>query len=612
MDNILDKLNRNILDMEVVCEKFSADVEDYANVENHDEILEQVFDDSYIKAQKSPFQIYPDDRRKDLPENIIPDFKRVVQEYRSGVIDIRMMNILEIIINHRYITTRQIWQLYLLLFKKYIKYQHLNKLLKRMSEQGLIAIYETESAIGNAKYHFYCVDYNGARLYSSQHKQSSWQKTDVILPIEIMKKSLAKNQFLIACLKHYDFQYELQPRLKWCENNQAKTVVPTIQMTFNKENKDGNIVLMVEVLRNSQRWKEEYQEKLVRYGQYLKSKEDTQELNRYYLIVCAESNEQILSAINVRYDLENKLLDSYTCKINIFYTHDLKLLDHHIEKSIFNDLKGFKYSYENNAWMQTEFPEIFQEHDWHDILFTMEKIPTTEKNTEQIEEKPHNKKWEYALKIYQLVKEQGMQFPVEAVKLAPLLKTNNLNYMEFGYKNLKETFTDLSEFYKISYPTPTEMLIDCIQKPAETINKEADFEYNAIIDYFTFGFVDRKKWTTEFENNIFWYNKRDITATFLNKMTKNYDLSIQGWLDIIAFSYYRAKSQNRIWKSTSTDISRICFDTHLLTFEGEKIFLLAKKNYRANPEWVLEGLSTVHSKSLGQILKTEFNELENE
>lgn len=97
------------------------------------------------------------------------------------------------------------------------------------------------------------------------------------------------------------------------------------------------------------------------------------------------------------------------------------------------------------------------------------------------------------MKIYQLVKEQGMQFPVEAVKLAPLLKTNNLNYMEFGYKNLKETFTDLSEFYKISYPTPTEMLIDCIQKPAETINKEADFEYNAIIDYFTFGFVDRKK-----------------------------------------------------------------------------------------------------------------------
>lgn len=612
MDNILDKLNRNILDMEVVCEKFSADVEDYANVENHDEILEQVFDDSYIKAQKSPFQIYPDDRRKDLPENIIPDFKRVVQEYRSGVIDIRMMNILEIIINHRYITTRQIWQLYLLLFKKYIKYQHLNKLLKRMSEQGLIAIYETESAIGNAKYHFYCVDYNGARLYSSQHKQSSWQKTDVILPIEIMKKSLAKNQFLIACLKHYDFQYELQPRLKWCENNQAKTIVPTIQMTFNKENKDGNIVLMVEVLRNSQRWKEEYQEKLVRYGQYLKSKEDTQELNRYYLIVCAESNEQILSAINVRYDLENKLLDSYTCKINIFYTHDLNLLDHHIEKSIFNDLKGFEYSYENNAWMQTEFPEIFQEHDWHDILFTMEKIPTTEKNTEQIEEKPDNKKWEYALKIYQLVKEQGMQFPVEAVKLAPLLKTNNLNYMEFGYKNLKETFTDLSEFYKISYPTPTEMLIDCIQKPAEIISKEADFEYNAIIDYFTFGFVDRKKWTMEFENNIFWYNKRDITATFLNKMTKNYDLSIQGWLDIIAFSYYRAKSQNRIWKSTSTDISRICFDTHLLTFEGEQIFLLAKKNYRANPEWVLEGLSTVHSKSLGQILKTEFNELENE
>ena len=83
----------------------------------------------------------------------------------------------------------------------------------------------------------------------------------------------------------------------------------------------------------------------------------------------------------MRYDLENKLLDSYTCKINIFYTHDLNLLDHHIEKSIFNDLKGFEYSYENNAWMQTEFPEIFQEHDWHDILFTMEKNSYKQKKT---------------------------------------------------------------------------------------------------------------------------------------------------------------------------------------------------------------------------------------
>lgn len=177
MNSILAQLNNSVLDKNLVSEDLCDEPESYIEVKNEDEILKLVFDDSYIKAEKSPFSIYPDDRRKDLPVENIPDFNRVVQEYRSGTIDERVMNILKIIIDHRYITTRQIWQLYLLLLKKFIKYQHLNKLLKHMSEQGLIAVYETESAKGNAKYHCYCVDYNGARLYSALYgKKFSWKK----------------------------------------------------------------------------------------------------------------------------------------------------------------------------------------------------------------------------------------------------------------------------------------------------------------------------------------------------------------------------------------------------------------------------------------------------
>ena len=115
-----------------------------------------------------------------------------------------------------------------------------------MSEQGLIAVYETESAKGNAKYHCYCVDYNGARLYSALYgKKFSWKKTDVIQPVYIMKKSFAKNQFLIAFLKHYDFKYELQPRLVWNEKSTIKTVIPTLQMTFQTSDKIGKTILPV-------------------------------------------------------------------------------------------------------------------------------------------------------------------------------------------------------------------------------------------------------------------------------------------------------------------------------------------------------------------------------
>ena len=369
---------------------------------------------------------------------------------------------------------------------------------------------------------------------------------------------------------------------------------------------------MVEVLRMYQGWKEEYQEKLIRYENYLKSLEDTQKLNKYYLIVCAESEDHVIEAVNVRYALENEQLYSDIRKMNIYYTYDLKLLDHHIEKNLFSDLKGFEYSYDNNEWEEKNFLETFEEHDWHELSFVMENIPTTEKSTKQISEKSDNEKQKYAFQIYKLVIEHGKEFPIEAVKLAPLLNANKFFYTQLGYGSLKELFMDLSEYYQVSYVSPTQMLIECIQNPIEDekeIHKENDVSCNAIIDYFTYGFVDRKKWTMEFEDDIFWYTKREVTAAFLSKMTKNYDFTMQGWLDIIAFSYYRAKNQKRIFKNNVSEINRICFDTHLLSFEGEKIYLIAKKNYRAKPEWVLEGLSTIHSKLLGEILKKEFKEL---
>ena len=79
---------------------------------------------------------------------------------------------------------------------------------------------------------------------------------------------------------------------------------------------------------------------------------------------------------------------------------------------------------------------------------------------------------------------------------------------------------DLSEYYQVSYVSPTQMLIECIQNPIEDekeIHKENDVSCNAIIDYFTYGFVDRKKWTMEFEDDIFGIPKEKLQQLFLVK-----------------------------------------------------------------------------------------------
>ena len=54
------------------------------------------------------------------------------------------------------------------------------------------------------------------------------------------------------------------------------------------------------------------------------------------------------------------------------------------------------------------------------------------------------------------------------------------------------------------------------------------------------------------------------------------------------------------------EISFICFDTGIQTYSYDRIFLVAEKNVRVSPEYVLVGISTANSKVLGKIIKKEF------
>lgn len=119
-----------------------------------------------------------------------------------------------------------------------------------------------------------------------------------------------------------------------------------------------------------------------------------------------------------------------------------------------------------------------------------------------------------------MVIEHGKEFPIEAVKLAPLLNANKFFYTQLGYGSLKELFMDLSEYYQVSYVSPTQMLIECIQNPIEDekeIHKENDVSCNAIIDYFTYGFVDRKNGQWNLKMIFFGIPKEKLQQLFLVK-----------------------------------------------------------------------------------------------
>ena len=385
MQNILDMLNteKDVLedkkyDIENEVEKVFPEADETdkkGDEEDYSDILNMVFDDTFIKAESSPFMTYPDDKQEFLGRTNFVDLGKAIQQYRNGEIEERMLRVLDIIVHHKYISTRQIWQMYLLRYGSFIKRDNLKRLLNRMAEKGLVVEFIITSSMGGTNYRIYCPDYNGVRLYTALTSDSvNWKRTDTLQKPYIVKRSLAKNQFLIAYLKYYEIDYKLQPKLVWNGGNGHElAVVPALQLTFKLKEQLNSIVFLVEVIRTYQGWEEKYSEKLLRYGQYMKSVEDTQALKKYYIIICAESPEQVKEAAQIFYKLRHvkKVQDIRTLKL--FYTYDLELLDNHIETDLLDNLRSLEYNYDKNVWEECRFDFVFEKIDLHNIWFLIEK-----------------------------------------------------------------------------------------------------------------------------------------------------------------------------------------------------------------------------------------------
>ena len=102
MDNVLEMLNakkskelinfkmNNIDDLTI--KENEVDMEQQIQDEQREkkkEMLNELFDDTSIKAEQSPFRTYPDDKQKALATKCFIDLGKVIQQYRNGEIDER-------------------------------------------------------------------------------------------------------------------------------------------------------------------------------------------------------------------------------------------------------------------------------------------------------------------------------------------------------------------------------------------------------------------------------------------------------------------------------------------------------------------------------------------
>lgn len=644
----LQEEEENIDEKEIeVIEKEGMDVAAFEiTKEERHQILFDVLSDSNITAIDSPFRTFLDEKQEFEIATPLVELRRVIQQYQSGGITDRMINILDIIIQHRNITSRQIWQMYLLKYKKYIKRTHLDRTLERMASKGLIAQFKlVNSYNGKSHYKVYSPEYNGIRLYSAiKNENISWKKTDTLQKAYNIKKNLAANQFLVAFLKNYDLSYKIQGRLAWTKGNgmsDSGVVKPALELTFRQAG-DGNlesIVFLVEVLRTYEGWKEQFEEKLERYGKYLKSVEETRELKKYFIIICSESMEQSADAIHSFYEIVHVRKVNGLKDTMLYFITDMDLLDRNVKDDLLQNLQGMEFDYTRKEWVEKHPYFDLPKLDWHNLYFEIDKsieIFKAEGIDDGIDTDNKNNYENLAKRIYNLVIENGMQFPVSITYIASLLKSNGINYQQLGFKKLKFMFADLEDFFSQYHKSPTEMMVtpteefkreylhsimsqedngEIKENHDDTSNENSEqpktaisipytkvsFEQDMILEYIASGMAGKKKWNQQFRNQFFIRNW-ELSVAVLNASTQIYDFSAEGWYNILSYSYQMAKVKGNIMMNTKY----LCFDTGIRTASYEKIFLLAEKNLREKPEWVLVGISTIKSKRLGEIIKKEF------
>lgn len=667
------------MDMEIKT-KFSS-----INDEQKKQVLTIVLDDSFIKADISPFKVYPDEKSVNFSEGKPIDITQTVREFRNGVINEDMTFILGIVIEHRFITSRQLWQIYFLRKKVFINRSRFDRLLEKMVNSNLLTSFNFSSSLAPTNsYKVFCAAYNGVRLYSAINKKQIpyWSKTFSVKQPWDIKRHLANNQLIISFLKNYVLKYTVRPDCPILSKPYAgKKICPLSQIECINTTDDKEVasaIFLVEVVRRFNGWEKELTGKLHRYGAYMNDLKDTQQINKYYLLICLEDQEQYEAAFNcyrkIKYDLENDYDLDISSSLDGFFTYDMKLLDKNYEDDLLTVLMG--HEYRHNTWIEKRFMMSFDKVNWEEFNY-ISKITESE-STSDDGATPLSSNTSYSNlsqeELFKFIKgtvlNAGLEFPADITKINSVLRKAGFDYSEIGYKRCKDLFFDLKDFFDITYPIPTKMQIhlknrkdasvvideyysdkndfiehdnvhedfgevfSTILESNESWYTKSDLSFNNATDgdkgpftlqsldnttapvssprdniyqrYFSIS-LDEKKENIKFLHKYIYMKNRDMSATVLGKLTHRDEFSVFGWGAIIAFSFNDAMKKNAVY--VSRDRKYLCFSLGIKSSYDDVIYLLADKSTREGCDWVLKGIATKSSKTLGSIINEHFSNI---
>ena len=287
-------------------------------------------EDSAIKAPKSPFAMRENEIKVFDGKDGYASIDRVVNKIDMGIINELHFQILEIINDFGFITSRQIYQLLRMRGEELKSQDKLNKKLEDLIKTKVITRYYFESSEGKGIYRIYCLDKNGKYLLQSRGIKTEWQITDNTKPVYMIKKRLAGNQAIIAYMQKVGAyrSYVVNANL-FAKRQNAKFSASGGQVVLVKN--DIKVDIIFEVVRRNPGWEEKFMEKIKLYENFYKNfqAKDCGFDKKPQLIIIGEDDNHLVEIfknyMRVQADLEG---------IEVFYTTDLRQLEDNLETSL--------------------------------------------------------------------------------------------------------------------------------------------------------------------------------------------------------------------------------------------------------------------------------------
>ena len=287
-------------------------------------------EDSAIKAPKSPFAMRENEIKVFDGKDGYASIDRVVNKIDMGIINELHFQILEIVNDFGFITSRQIYQLLRMKGEDLKSQDKLNKKLEDLIKTKVITRYYFECSEGKGIYRVYCLDKNGKYLLQSRGVKTEWQITDNTKPVYMIKKRLAGNQAIIAYMQKVSAYrgYVVNVNL-FAKRQNTKFNASGGQVVLVKN--DIKVDIIFEVVRRNPGWEEKFMEKIKLYENFYKNYQakDCGFDKKPQLIIIGEDDDHLVEIFKnfMRVQAE---LDG----IEVFYTTDLKQLEDSLETSL--------------------------------------------------------------------------------------------------------------------------------------------------------------------------------------------------------------------------------------------------------------------------------------